>query len=73
VRYGNRWGDDIFEDWIVDHFDTGYALSVVGHLNSMKEAPEAMAKALNRIGRETVLKRLSEFGVSAPTIERAKE
>lgn len=58
VRQGSRYGDSIFSDWIVDHYETGLGLSVLGTLKRKEDAPAAMAQFLNGKGRETVLKRL---------------
>jgi len=58
VRYSNRWGEEIFSDWIIDHYETGLGLSCVGPLQRKEDAPAAMAKLLNSKKRETVLKRL---------------
>ena len=58
VRYGNRYGDDCFHDWIVDHYETGLALSGAGVLKRPEDAPKAMAKLLEEKGRDAVAKRL---------------
>lgn len=58
VRLGNRWGDALFDDWIVDHYETGFALSGVGVLQRREDAPAAMAKLLNEKGRKLVRTKL---------------
>lgn len=62
VRWGNRYGDKIRPQWVIDHYETGLALSRCGHLKRKQDAPEAMRKVLEEVGREAVLKCLKEHG-----------
>lgn len=64
VRWGSRYGvddDDIFNNWIVDHYDTGLAVSL-DRLSHREDAPAALAKRLEEVGREKVLAALQRHG-----------
>ena len=62
VRWGNRWGDEINPSWIVDHYDTGLRISL-GRMTHRKEAPAALCRRLDEIGREQVHRVLRRYGL----------
>jgi hypothetical protein len=70
VRFGDRFGDDLFADWIIDHYDTGLAISEAGRLKRMEAAPRKMKKVLDAIGKERVHKALLKQGIS-PSCENS--
>jgi hypothetical protein len=59
VRWGNRYADELFNDWVIDHYETGLAISAAGHLDSREEAPAKMAALLELKGRDVVHQRLA--------------
>lgn len=63
VRFGNRWNDGLFDDWIIDHYETGLAISPAGYFKNKEEAPAALAALLDKVGRERVNQELRRHGV----------
>lgn len=63
VRYGNRSGDSLFDDWIIDQFETGLAVSEAGRLKCKEDAPAALAKVLRKVGKKGVREALRKKGV----------
>lgn len=62
VRRGCRFTSDLFDDWIVDHYETGMAISLPG-LRNRSDAPDALAKRLDEIGVEKVTAALRRYGL----------
>lgn len=62
VRRGHRFVTDLFDDWIVDHYETGMAISLPG-LRNRADAPAALAKRLDEIGVEKVTAALRKYGL----------
>jgi hypothetical protein len=64
VRYGSRFHDGLFDDWIIDHYDTGLAVSLHEPLKRREDAPALLAKRLSEVGRDKVLKALMKYGIT---------
>lgn len=60
VRQGARL-DSYVDGWIVDHFESGLAISEVGTLGSITDAPEEIAALLNKMGRKRVRKAIARY------------
>jgi hypothetical protein len=60
VRRGRRW-NWYEEEWIVDHYESGYYVSV-GKLANKEDAPMALAAKLKEKGREKVHAVLRSWG-----------
>lgn len=66
VRLGNRMksnDDSLFDNWIIDHYETGFAISLAGSFEEQEAAPPALQRLLNEIGRERVEEVLRTYGV----------
>ena len=65
VRMGNRlWNEESpFDRWLLDHFDTGLAVSIDADIGGPKDAPALLAAHLKKVGRKNVRKALRKQGV----------
>jgi hypothetical protein len=61
VRYGNRYGDSLFEDWVIDHYETGLAITLPKCLECKEDAPDALRRYLNTLGKKHVRKVLGKY------------
>lgn len=66
VRRGNRRDASIQDDdgWIVDHYETGLAISPAGEFSCKEDAPAALAAHLDSVGRERVTEVLHGHGIA---------
>ena len=64
VRWDRRNPWDTFDDWIVDHFESGLAISDAGKLTAKEDAPYVVRNVLEKYGRRKVWRKLRERGVS---------
>lgn len=62
VRYGNRGDSHLFGDWIIDHYESGLGISGCGRLTCKEDAPEVLARMLNKFGAKRVRKALRRNG-----------
>lgn len=62
VRWGNRGGADLFDDWIIDHYESGRAIRAAGRCMNKEDAPAAMRHLLEGMKREEVHEALRRGG-----------
>jgi hypothetical protein len=72
VRYDRRntWSA---KAWILDHFESGLALSGVGTIKNRDAAPEALAAFLSLKGEFKVRAAIANLGVIPQAVERAAQ
>lgn len=61
VRFGNRYGDDFMARWVIDHYETGLAISDAGVLNRKEDAAAAMKKFLDSKGKALVHQKMASW------------
>jgi hypothetical protein len=63
VRWGNRMHEEsLFNDWLIDHYESGLAVMEAGRLERKEDAPETMRKLLDSKGKDRIHKVLRAYG-----------
>lgn len=64
VQLGRRDSAMLFDEWIIDHFETGLAITCDKPIHTMEEAPYVLAAKLNKYGRPHVAEVLRRYGIT---------
>lgn len=66
VRWGNRlWENSVFNDWLIDQYETGRAISEAGYPQCKEDAPEIMRKLLDSKGKDVIREVMRRSGLIA--------
>jgi hypothetical protein len=61
IRHDRRSPWDAFDDWILDHYESGLAIAINARIERKEDAPAMVAAYLATLGREKVRKALEPY------------